>query len=106
GFTGNRCLETGDQLISLRFRRTSVEKKHLLASLLRQCPLQQVSHLHELGEDEAAIAFLAKLLHHIEQTLELIRPCQLLLTPGKRTFLRVKRRMVADLLQLGERGKD
>ena len=55
------------------FRCSAVQEQHFLAKLLLQHMLEQVSGLHKLRENQAFVAFLAQLLHHLQQALQLVR---------------------------------
>ncbi|MNG21524.1 hypothetical protein D3C84_1059030 [compost metagenome] len=80
-----------------------MQEQHFFAELLLEHMLQQVAGLDKLRENQAFVALLAQLLHHLEQALEFVRA-----TAPRRAepFLKQQSRVVAHLLELRQRGED
>ena len=100
---GLSVLEVRDHFVAPVFGCSAVQEQHFFTKLLLKHMLQQVARLDKLRENQAFVALLAQLLHHLEQALQLVRAS----APRRaEPFFEQQSRVVTHLLELRQRGED
>ena len=94
-------LKLGNDSITRRLRRRAAEERHRPAESLGDMAPQERAHLDELGEHERSFVDVDQLVDQLVEAGEFSRPA---VQPG--AVAESVGRMVADLLELGEGGKD
>ena len=94
-------LEALHHTIAFRRRRAAVQEERLAAECGFQMRLQRTAHLGVLGEDERAVIHGERFFKHLGQA------DQFAAASGKcAAVMQEERGVIADLLELGERGQD
>ena len=93
-------LERRHHPVAVGLGDATMEERHLLAELLRQVLLQQHPHLAELGEHQGVLAGVQQVFHQLVEAVQLPAAAGQAGPVAQRV-----RRVVADLLQPGERGQ-